>query len=376
MKSTLIFLSLIYSTLLFAGPVLQMNSAFNALMELSPYIHDEAKFKEKENDEKIKTNLKKLESSFKLARHDGLIKHDLFAPSYQLVLENIQQSTSAFNSGKKDFSHWLLKETMTQCLECHSRLPMSVTSSFQNGELTIDKSKLSSPYELGMAYLIVRRIVDAKENFIRTIQDQLITKKTQDLIRPFKQILFIELRIKKDPETMISIIDSYLAKGNLPSEVTKELSEWKKRLTVWLNEKTLKQGIQDEKGLQQFIARRIKPLSDKSYQEALQPDLLLASGLLSNYFFENQSTPSAPEIIYWLGWMEKRLKKEEFMSSGDLFLKQCIKHYPKHKMAKECLKEYRESIEFDFSGSSGTDIPEEVEREFNGLKKLIENPKK
>jgi hypothetical protein len=171
---------------------------------------------------------------------------------------------------------------------------------------------------------------------------------------------------------MISIIDDYLAKKNLPHSINAELESWKKRLILWKQDPVILKGISTESELKQFVKRRLLPLKQKnSFSDAYKVDLLLASGLLSNYFFENQTSPSAAELSFWIGWIEKRLKKEDFLSSGDLFLKQCVKKYPKSPIARECLNEYKESVEFDFSGSGGTSIPPEIEKELRQLNQLI-----
>jgi len=359
----------------FGGPVLSMNRAFNAVNELIPFLVHEDQFKDKKNEVIIKTHLKELGNAFKTAGHDNLIKHDLFAPSYELLTEDIHEMTKSFEEGKKDYSFWMMKETMTMCLDCHARLPQGVTSSFQNGELSVNTQKIQTPYELGLAYMIVRRFVDAKQNFTRDIQDNIIRKNFSEIIPSLKHILMIETKIKKDPVTMISIIDDYTRKNNFPSFITKELRGWKRRLLVWKDEKLLS-GLSNESELKDFIKRRLLPLKRKGeYKDEFKVDLLFASGIISTYFFENQNSPSAPEIGLWLGWMEKRLKKDEFMSSGDLFLKQCIRKYSKHPVAKECLEEYKESVEFDFTGSGGTSIPKEIARELEELEKLV-YPKK
>jgi hypothetical protein len=341
-----------------------------------PHLESESNYKNAKSEKEIKENLKNLNSAFTLAQHDQLIKHDLFAPSYALISENLKESQTAFETGKKDYSLWLVKETISLCMDCHARLPVGVTSSFQNGELTVDTKKTRSPYDTGLAYMIVRRFVDAKENFNRSIQDGLI-KKDHKILLPFQQILMIETKIKKDPVTMISIIQDYLAKNNLPSNIKAELESWNKRLVLWKEDKALSQGLRNEGELKDFIKRRLLPLKERdSFNDAFKVDLLLASGVISTYFFENQNSPSAPDLSFWLGWIEKRLKKEEFLSSGDLFLKQCIRKYARHPVARECLKEYQESVEFDFSGSSGTQIPLEVQKELKDLRLLLGPEKK
>jgi hypothetical protein len=355
----------------YAGPVLSMNRAFNAVIELIPFLVHEDQFKEKKHEKIITSHLKELDSAFKVAGHDNLIKHDLFAPSYELLSKDLSELTKSFEEGKKDYSYWMMKETITLCMDCHGRLPRGVTSSFQNGELSVNTSKIHTPFELGLAYMIVRRFVDAKQNFTREIQDNIIKKDFSKIILPMKHILMIETKIKRDPLTMISIIDDYTKKHTFPSFITEELQGWKRRLRIWKDEKLIS-GLSNESELKDFIKRRLTPLKRKGeYKDEFKVDLLLASGLISTYFFENQASPSAPEIGLWLGWMEKRLKKDEFMSSGDLFLKQCIRKYPKHPVAQECLEEYKESVEFDFTGSGGTSIPKEVREELKILEKLV-----
>ncbi len=50
--------------------------------------------------------------------------------------------------------------------------------------------------------------------------------------------------------------------------------------------------------------------------------------------------------------------------------------YPKSARSKDCLEEYKESVEFDFSGSRGTAIPSEIKKELKDFSDLIEEKKK
>lgn len=353
-----------------AAPILQMNKAFISLQDLLPVILDSEKFKDKKNAAVIEKEITNLGEAFKLAGHDPLIKHDLFAPSYEMIRNNMAEAKTSFANGHKDYSRWLLKETVSVCLDCHTRIPKEHTSSFETGELTINQRQ-KDPYLLGLSSLIVRRYVDAKNYFLRQIQDQLIAKDSSNLIQPFQQILLIEAKIMRDPKGMIAVINDFQTNKDLPATIKDELTEWKKHLEAWKDEPALTKAPADDKAIEKFIKNRLIPLQKKSFIDAHKVDMLFASGVLSNYFFIHQDSKIAPDLSYWLGWIEKRLKREDFLSSGDLFLKQCIRRYPKSKRAKDCLKEYEESIEFDFSGSRGTEIPEDVTKELSELKALM-----
>lgn len=371
MKPTILFVFLMTGFAL-ARPVEQMNRAFNALTDLVPYLTNESRFMEKKNSAVIEKGITELHSAFKEAGHDALLKEDLFAPSYAVINQNLTDSLTSFRQGKKDYSLWRLKEVTSHCLDCHTRLPPSHASSFQNGKIQIDASKFDHVYNLGVAQLIVRRYVDAKASFTRDIQDRLIKKDTEEIDLPFKQILLIDTKVLKNPVNLIEFFKTYQKNTSVPEIMRLLLKSWIEDLEHWKGNKYIAKGLKDDKDVAQFIKDELKPLENETlYDGSHDVPLLITSGLLSNYLFENPSSKMAPEISYWLGWTEKYLKREQFFGSGDLFLKQCIRKYPEHPVAKRCLEAYRESLEFEFSGSAGTQLPEDLSRELKDLEKLI-----
>lgn len=371
MKKILWTLLFIVTTAI-AGPVLQMNRAFEALVDLIPYLSDEGKFRAKENKVVVEKSLRELDQAFTDAGHAPLLKEDLFAPSYALIKETIGQSLKAFTDGQTDYAHWRLHEITAQCLDCHTRLPPSYTSSFQNGELTINPSRLKDPYDLGLAQLIARRYVDAKESFTRSIQDQLIKNDQRKILLPFKQILLTGTKVQKDPGNLIAFFTDYKKNDKLLPAVKERLSVWLEDLAAWKKETVLQTGLKNDAEAEKFIRNRMKPLRNKTLFDGKHDvDLLLGSGVLSNYFFENPTSKLAPKLSFWLGWTELYLKREEFFGSGDLFLKQCVRRYPKDPVAKECLATYKDSVDFEFSGSSGTAIPSDIKAELKELEELV-----
>ncbi len=373
MKNTapLILLALLSSAAL-AGPILQMNKAFNALNGMIPFLVDEKKFEDKKNEKLISEKMEEMQGAFKNAKHETLLKQDLFAPSYAVINEHIAESAKAFKKGKKDYAHWRMKELTSLCLDCHTRLPVAHPSSFQTGELSIDPRSFDNKYNLGIAQLIVRRYPDAKQSFTAFIDEKIVQNNFQDIILPFKQLLLIDLKVLKNPKDMKSLTTHYQAKKQLPEDVKASLKSWNGRLKFWQKKSDFVGGIKNEKQLEKFIQEVVEPLHKvASFDDQYDVDFLLISGLLSNYLLENPESPKAAELNYHLGWAEKFLKREQFFGSGDRFLKQCIRRYPTHPVAQKCLNEYQESVNFEFSGSSGTSIPSEIQEEIEDLQDLI-----
>ncbi len=375
-SNSLFIFSLVFSNISFATPVLPMNRAFNALMELIPFLGSEEKFVEKKNEAIISTNLKEMNQAFKTANHDQLLKQDIFAPSLESIKNELQLSEEAFKEGNKSFAWWRMRSITSQCMSCHTRLPENVSSSFQDGSRLINPTKFSDPYELGVAKLIVRQYPEAKESFTKSLDEALIKKDFKNLLKSLRQILLIQTKVFKDPSQMNSVVSHYLSKKNLPIVEREVLLSWQKRLNAWSKGKLATwKRLSTDAELEKFMKEVLRPLFDKNnlYIGKHDVDLLMSQGLLSNFLFENPSSEKASEAIYWIGITEKFLERENFVSTGELFFKECIVRYPKSKIARECLDEYKESIEFNFSGSRGTDVPDEIKDELQRFEKLLKN---
>ncbi len=373
MRKGLFILSIISASgYLYGGPILQMNKAFNSLTELVPFITEKSRFMEKKNEKLIASELKNIKDAFNQSKHETILKQDLFAPSYLLIKENLTSTLDAFNKGKKGYAHWRLKETTTLCLDCHTRLPEAHASSFQDGTLQIEQKRFSDQYNLGIAQLIVRKYSDAKATFTRVIEDRLLKGQHNELINPFKQIVLIHTKVQKDAEQIEVFLEHYINKKNFPTAEKEVLKTWSARLKKWKGNKYLKTIPSSDGEMTHFLNEVMSPLFKKDvYVGNYDIDLLYSYGILSNFLFENPTSKLTPEIVYWLGLTEKNLKRENYFGSGDLFLKQCIRRYSKHPIAKKCFAEYEESVEFDFTGTGGTFIPDDIQDELDELEKLL-----
>jgi hypothetical protein len=375
-KFSLYFTALSTSALI-AGPVVvPMNKAFSALTELLPFLTTESKFYEKTNEKHIKEQLKVMGEAFKVARHDSLLKQDIFAPSLESIKNELKIVEQNFSQGNKSYSLWRLKSVSSQCMSCHTRLPENVSSSFQDGSRLVNPTKFDSPYDLGVARLIVRQYPLAKESFTLALDESFVKKDFKDFLKPLKQILLIQTKVFKDPTQMNSILAHYLSKKGISLSDREVLKAWQKRLDVWSKGSLSKwRRLSTDDESKKFMSEVLAPLFDKNnlYIGKHDVDLLMAQGLLANFLFENPNSEVAADATYWIGITEKFLERESFVGTGEQFFKECIIRYPKSQAARNCLDEYKESIEFNFSGSRGTDIPSDIQDELKRLEKLLKN---
>lgn len=370
----LIVFFVLTSTFTVAGPIVPMNKAFNSLMELIPFLAQEEEFIHKKNEKVVANNMQNLAASFQTAKHDSLMKQDIFAPSLDIIRQEIKDSQQAYNAGKKDYAWWKMRSITSQCMSCHTRLPANHASSFQEGFRLIDKKKFKDSYNLGIAYLIVRQYPEAKQSFTRAFDESVIKKQFKNILLPLKQLLLIQTKVLKDPAQMLTVLKHYENTKGISTDDKEVVKNWMNRLKVWSVQPYSKYTrLSTDEEASSFMTMVMKPLfkNNNLYIGKHDVDLLMASGLLSNFLFENPESKMAPEALYWVGVAEKYLEREEFFGTGEHFLKDCVRRYPKAPIAKECFNEYKESIEFNYSGSRGTDVPADVQRELDSLEALL-----
>lgn len=278
----------------------------------------------------------------------------------------------AFNDGNKGFAHWRLSEITNQCLDCHTRLPESYSSNFQEKKISLEPKRFQSTFDLGTAQFIVRDYEAAEKSFKTVIEDNINTKKFMDTIEAFRNVLIINTKIKPNVEKMLAFIKKHSHNKLLPMDIQEELGEWEMRLKEIQKIKLLQSPLQDDKSVRTLISTFLEPVKGKSdvFIENYDVYFFVSIGLLSRYLFTHPKSEMGAEISYWTGWSENLLKRAYMNSSGDLFFKQCILRYPKVPTAMKCLKELKESIESQFPGPGGLNTPA-VKKELADLEALI-----
>ena len=360
---------LLISSLSYAAPTQQMNEALEALVRLLPFLVNENDFADAKKQAEVSASLRKLQGAFTKVRHQDLLKEDIFSPSYELVSESLSEASKAFDNGQKDYAYWRLKEVTTFCIDCHTRIPKEVTSSYQNSGLFLKKELFKDTYNRALAALIVRRYTDATAAFRQTIQEGIIKKDHSRTPLALKNLVIIDAKILRNLNNLKAELTSY-SKKELPPLIKTQIQNWLAEINSIQQSKWFKEDYQENEV--ELIFKELKELRlGRTSIEKNDIKILVSSGQLAQYSFLYPKTNFAAEINFWLGWSEKQLKRENFFSTGNNFFKQCIRKYPKHPIAKECLSELKESIEFDFTGSSGTNIPKEIKNELLKLENQI-----
>lgn len=352
-----------------------MDGVYESFIKVVPYVYaDEKKLEglrmDADQKEKLLRNLTDISEFFKSARHVEYFQRPGFRPSLETINHHMSDTINAVKSNNYNFAHKRLKALTALCISCHSQLSENAAeNTFGNAIKKVKRENFESDYAYGNYLFLVRRFSESEKYFDQTIEKSIKEQTEEELYPSLRRMLSINTKIALNPKAANKFIDKYVDNPKLPPMAKGTLLTWRKSLKKWQNFNTKK-----IKSIDGFIKTYLAPLENEKGETANGENdvtLLIGAGVLSKHLNDSPKTKLAPEILYWLSIAERRLSHSYFFSLSDLYLKDCVKLYPKSKYARKCFNEYADNIEFGYSGSGGTDIPVEEKQELERLKSYL-----
>lgn len=363
-----------------------MNQVYESFIKIVPYIYSDKLIlegKDKKIQEELNTNLLDLQKAFKNAKHVDFLKIPGFKPSLETINAHIQDTIDSVNSKNKVFAHARLKAMTALCVSCHSGISDRVAkNAFGEALASVKRDQFDSDFNYANYLYLVRRFTEAKTYYEFAIRST--TSKVKEMPKgmalddkvingeiyiSLRRVVSIFTKISLKPQNAIDFLNKYKDDKFISKATRSDIEQWIMSLNKWK-----KFDINSVKDINAFIATNLKPLEnlkDKVNSGDHDITLLISSGVLTKYLNDHPKTDMTPNILYWLAVAEKRLSTTYFFSLSDLYLKECISQFPTSEYAKKCYQEYEDNLIFGYSGSSGTDIPQEERRELERLKKLL-----
>jgi tetratricopeptide (TPR) repeat protein len=356
-----------------------MNNVYDSFVRIIPFVYSTNNIKtknlSKDDKDLLINSLTDLSKVFKNAKHSEIFQGPGFRPSLDTINSHIEETIFSIDSDSLFFAQKRLNVLGALCVSCHSQLPESVSkNAFGNDIKKEVRDRFDSDFSYGNYLFMVRRFDDAKMYYEKTIQNNIgkvDDLSLQEVESSLKKILSIDTKIKFDYSKVKKNLDLWKADSKISKRNQKMISRWEADLKRW---KTF--SLQEIKSLPAFIKKHLEKMNLKNenfFQGGEDVTLLISSGVLLNYLVENSDSKLAPQILYWISIAENRMGKNYFFSLSDIYLKDCVKKYPRSLYANKCYKEYADSIEEGYTGSSGTNIPSEEKNELVKLKSLLKH---
>ncbi|MGD8568952.1 MAG: hypothetical protein PVJ39_12755 [Gammaproteobacteria bacterium] len=345
----------------------QIMSQIGLIMEqLFPVMLDEKKFEQAATKQHIQQKVEKLDDLFSKARPHFDIKSPTYRISFDVIKTQLSDVDTALKYKNYNYARNILKEFVSICTSCHTQDEKTRTlftgiseKHFENDLQFAEFNYMTRNYDTAVKYY---------DQYLKKTDDISET----ELLTVMKRILTIYTQVENDPKAALD----HLAKlKNYPhhTKFTKNsLNQWIEGLKDLEKQKVSKVVSPDMKQLQMYVDKILGPLTEPGSAEFPSKKEKVARvwlrGRLYHYLNSKPSKADIPRILYWLAIIDRTIDYSFYYSLSDLYLKECMLQYTSNPYAKKCYREYEEYITFSYSGSRGTDIPEDIQKELKALK--------
>ncbi|WP_415063616.1 hypothetical protein [Bdellovibrio sp.] len=352
-----------------------MDQMLKEIFTLKPYIVSDVEYRDPKNFQKIDESLKNMVALSEKISHEGKIKKSGFAISSNALNQQLKEAELVYRVGNKDYSLWMLRSTLSVCMSCHTQLPSSSTKfEFFNKE-----HFLAKPFDEAEFLFIVRNFDKAMSFYDQVIDGFPANGVPQENVeKSVARKVYYFVRVKRDLPGLIKSLEKNQKNKQLPEMVKKRIAGLRSAAEKMKKETYPEFNESQQADLKKYAETELKNELQGDFEFTPQKDIayLKISSVLYKYLDQYPETPLKPEILYWLSFCERRYEQKAFYSLPELYLKQCVLEHPGSAIAPSCLKEYQDLVMMAYTGSSGTHLPKDVERELKSMKEMIEKMKK
>ncbi|WP_455376173.1 hypothetical protein [Kaarinaea lacus] len=337
--------------------------------ELFPVIFDKQE-PDKKQQKQLRESVEKLIGLFDKAKTHIDVKSPTYRISFDVIKTQLSHAKSANKYKNFNYTKSILKDVTSICASCHTQ-DSKVRTLFPS----VKRDAFSSDYEYAEFSYMTRNYDTAMEYLTKFLNSNTETDEAE-LLSIMKQMITIYIQIyyrPDDAETALNNLKNYKYHTKFSR---KTLEEW---LAGIADLKKDKQSLKTIKNIDQLNIEVHKVLGDLHEPGSAQfPNKreriarLWLRGALYHYLNTNPSREEVPVILYWLAIVDRSINFSIYYSLSDMYLKECIIKYTSHPYARKCFAEYKENIILSYSGSRGTDIPDDIQDELNALELRIE----
>ncbi|MCG6970256.1 MAG: hypothetical protein LJE85_10860 [Gammaproteobacteria bacterium] len=347
-----------------------MTQLGNTISGLFPVFLNEISFDNPENEKIIDEGIERIVSLIKTAGPHFNQRSKPSQISYDILAENLRETQRAIQAGNRHYAQNLLIEVVSICTSCHTQDDKQRT--LFHGKR---RDAFSSDFEYAEFNFLTRNYETAIDYYDRYLKSPYSLKPERVILTSVKKLLTIYAQVLNEPGRGAAHFNKLIQSGRLPPLVEKNVTEWIKGLEQLQADQASKVTDPSFEELDKYVHQYLGPLNSPG--SAIVPTKkqkvyhLWLQGLLYRYFSSEPSPQTVPLLLYWLSINDRATNYSFYYSLADLYLKECMLKHTENYMAKQCFDEYNEYITFSYSGSLGTEIPEEEQRELKRLRDIV-----
>ena len=316
-------------------------------------------------------SVKEMELLFRKAESHLRQKSTTYEISYEYMLAHLATIREAFSHLELNFVRSQLYELGAICTSCHTQDTRTRTL-FQGAKrerFSDDHSYAEFNY-ITRNYPLALRYYDA---FLRSS-----SRKTElEIIQPLQRVITVFVQVRNNPDLAVQSLRAYLPLAQHTSATREQLLGWIKgaQLLAPIAREAgeLSEFTQLERFVQRVLAEPLNSL-EAAYADPVQEvERVWLRGVLYRYLSRHATESEVPKILYWLALSNRAIDYNFYFSLSDLYLKECMTHFPRHAIARQCFQEYESYVRNLYAGSGGDFMPEEVRQELQRFRRQV-NP--
>lgn len=350
----------------------KMQSLSKTLAELMTDLSSDTRFETPANKKKIEEHAKTLSKLAHDLNKKGMNKPDL-DPSVvmlsQVFSDEADHAYQELKRGHRSYARDRLRSLSGYCIACHTRTQSG--PQFSNLPLNPTTEKLST-IEKGEFFTATRQFDRALQEFQGIVEDELAPARGSiEWERAARYALAIAVRVKKDPNFALGIVDRIIASKNAPYFFKQNAHEWKKSIQDWMNEATRK--AQTEEG---YRAEAMRLLTEAHKLQKYPMDrsgdvaYLRASAAIHEWMQLAPSNKNTNEAFLMAGICYEVLGPINLGELHEMYYEACVRQAPHTPTAEVCYQRYEQSIYAGYTGSGGTHLPSEIKSKVTNLESL------
>jgi tetratricopeptide (TPR) repeat protein len=348
-----------------------MYEMLTVISDLQMYMVSEKAFSDSANQTKIGTQLDALTSLSQQVIHQKSLQVPTYKISGRVLDEHIQETARVFKAGNKKYARWMLYSTPAACISCHTQGGESAKPLWM---LKADQVS-GTDFERAEFLFATRNYEEALKLYNLAISRYPSNSSVFGILEletALKRKLSYYLRVQRNYQAAYDSVKSDLKNSKLPKALRGAMKSWQTEL-----QGKLRAGHSDKKLSPKALLSQAEKTFGNSGRLLLSAesrelvDFLILAGRLAEALKTEDKSDLTPEYLYWLGFAELSLNHQFFFSLGPLYLKECIRDYSSHPIAKSCYRELEGEMHSLYSGSRGLDMPSDVAEELEELKRRV-----
>ncbi len=350
-----------------------MHSIFQPLSIVLPLSFDYEAFTATANRAKIQKQLKTLSDNAQNLEKHSLQKERGFEFVAKSLAFDARRLDRWYARGRFEEAQFILLHITDNCLECHSRYPEN--HKFPKADKFFADVKLEKLMPLDRAHLFIvsRQFDDALKEYETIFAAKDSEPSSIIMLNAFTDYLKICIQVKNDLTRPTATLAKIMARPDTPPLVGEQLQRWQQTLAKMSEAKVLeKTDIDTARG----ILNDGRAIMEYPRDRDALIQFITAGALLNRYIHGHPDRGAdVAEAYYLLGISESLIGHSFWISPMEFDFESAIRLAPAAAFAPKAYAMLEEAYTVGFSGSSGTNIPDDVRSLLLELREIIKEAK-